>query len=136
MSIHPEDKSCSDLGRVAVLNGPAVGPYRQSERTPIYLQLAKQLVEGGFAYPCFCTDEAGGIFRTNPHLNRKWSSNHPKGECSHRSMDVRSSGSGRPTPVPSYGRLPSRASLLDLRCFSVISLRPSLVKVRSGGVTG
>jgi glutamyl/glutaminyl-tRNA synthetase len=57
MSIHPEDKSCSDLGRVPVLKDPGSGPYRQSERTPIYLQLAKQLVEGGFAYPCFCTDE-------------------------------------------------------------------------------
>lgn len=38
--------------------GPDVGgpngPYRQSERTPIYQEHAKLLVEKGRAYPCFC----------------------------------------------------------------------------------
>eukprot|EP00798_Chlamydomonas_sp_ICE-L_P030708 gene30708-35735_t len=34
-----------------------VGPYRQSERTELYLKLANQLVDQGLAYPCFCTDE-------------------------------------------------------------------------------
>lgn len=33
------------------------GPYKQSERTEIYKVFAKQLVEKGFAYPCFCTEE-------------------------------------------------------------------------------
>ena len=33
------------------------GPYRQSERGAIYKQLAQQLVDEGYAYPCFCTDE-------------------------------------------------------------------------------
>ena len=41
--------------------GPDIGgphaPYRQSERTDIYLNLARKLVESGNAYPCFCTDE-------------------------------------------------------------------------------
>ncbi|KAI5064195.1 hypothetical protein GOP47_0020865 [Adiantum capillus-veneris] len=34
-----------------------VGPYRQSERTSLYLKYAEQLVESGHAYKCFCTDE-------------------------------------------------------------------------------
>lgn len=41
--------------------GPDVGgpyaPYRQSERKDLYLQAARQLVESGHAYPCFCTAE-------------------------------------------------------------------------------
>ncbi|CAM9932924.1 unnamed protein product, partial [Ectocarpus fasciculatus] len=41
--------------------GPDVGgpcaPYRQSERKAVYAQYAKQLIESGHAYYCFCTDE-------------------------------------------------------------------------------
>ncbi|GAA0071404.1 glutamate--tRNA ligase family protein [Clostridium sardiniense] len=33
------------------------GPYRQSQRKEIYHTFAKQLVEKGLAYPCFCTPE-------------------------------------------------------------------------------
>lgn len=32
------------------------GPYVQSKREEIYHVLAKELVEKGFAYPCFCTE--------------------------------------------------------------------------------
>ncbi|CAN0298411.1 unnamed protein product, partial [Laminaria digitata] len=34
-----------------------VGPYRQSERGEIYKKMADKLVEAGWAYPCFCTEE-------------------------------------------------------------------------------
>lgn len=41
--------------------GPGVGgphgPYRQSERTEIYADIAHRLVESGHAYPCYCTAE-------------------------------------------------------------------------------
>ena len=37
--------------------GGDYGPYVQSERKPIYLPYAKQLVEKGAAYYCFCTKE-------------------------------------------------------------------------------
>lgn len=41
--------------------GPGVGgphaPYRQSERTEIYADVARQLLESGHAYPCYCTSE-------------------------------------------------------------------------------
>ncbi len=33
------------------------GPYIQSERLPIYRELAQQLLEGGGAYRCFCRKE-------------------------------------------------------------------------------
>lgn len=33
------------------------GPYRQSQRESIYKVFAKQLVERGLAYPCFCSEE-------------------------------------------------------------------------------
>jgi len=32
------------------------GPYRQSERLPLYREHAERLVARGAAYPCFCTD--------------------------------------------------------------------------------
>ncbi|HXF06672.1 MAG TPA: glutamate--tRNA ligase [Blastocatellia bacterium] len=37
--------------------GGDYGPYRQSERLDIYRHYARQLLEGGWAYPCFCTEE-------------------------------------------------------------------------------
>jgi len=37
--------------------GGACGPYRQSERLPVYRKYLERLVAGGFVYPCFCTDE-------------------------------------------------------------------------------
>lgn len=33
------------------------GPYKQSERKDIYQAYAKQLVEEGLGYPCFCSEE-------------------------------------------------------------------------------
>lgn len=41
--------------------GPEVGgdfgPYRQSQRLPIYADVARRLREAGYAYPCYCTPE-------------------------------------------------------------------------------
>src|SRR5579883_144893 len=37
--------------------GGPFGPYRQSERQPLYLKYAEQLVEQGDAYYCTCTPE-------------------------------------------------------------------------------
>ena len=37
--------------------GGAWGPYRQSERLPIYQQYLQQLLDSGKAYYCFCTAE-------------------------------------------------------------------------------
>jgi glutamyl-tRNA synthetase len=37
--------------------GGPYGPYRQTERKEIYLQYARELVEKGYAFYCFCTPE-------------------------------------------------------------------------------
>jgi len=37
--------------------GGEYGPYRQTERLDIYNQYAQQLIDGGFAYKCYCTEE-------------------------------------------------------------------------------
>jgi len=37
--------------------GGDAGPYRQSERGDLYVELANRLLESGHAYPCFCTEE-------------------------------------------------------------------------------
>jgi glutamyl-tRNA synthetase len=37
--------------------GGSNAPYRQSERTDIYQEYARQLVDLGHAYPCFCSTE-------------------------------------------------------------------------------
>ena len=38
------------------IGGP-YGPYRQTERREMYAQYAKELIEKGYAYPCFCTPD-------------------------------------------------------------------------------
>ncbi|MDD3000333.1 MAG: glutamate--tRNA ligase [Candidatus Riflebacteria bacterium] len=37
--------------------GGAYGPYYQSERLEIYQKYAHELMDKGYAYPCFCTEE-------------------------------------------------------------------------------
>jgi len=37
--------------------GGPFGPYRQSERLEIYADVVARLLEGGFAYRCYCTQE-------------------------------------------------------------------------------
>ena len=39
------------------LHGGKFGPYRQTERREIYQQYSHEIVQKGFAYPCFCTPE-------------------------------------------------------------------------------
>jgi len=47
------DEGVTDVGS----EKGSYGPYKQSERTEIYKVFAKHLVEKGFAYPCFCSEE-------------------------------------------------------------------------------
>lgn len=46
-----------DEGAVIDGDNGNYGPYRQRERVDIYHTYAKELVEKGMAYPCFCTEE-------------------------------------------------------------------------------
>jgi glutamyl-tRNA synthetase len=49
----------------------AYGPYRQSERAAIYHVFVKQLVERGYAYPCFCTEEELAAMRAEQEKNKE-----------------------------------------------------------------
>ncbi len=63
--------------------GPDVGgpysPYRQSERKETYLKYARQLVERGRAYPCFCTPER--LARVRQEQLKRKESLHYDGTC-------------------------------------------------------
>lgn len=57
--------------------GGSYGPYFQSERLPIYKEYAKQLIEKGEAYYCFCTKERldtiksdAGIIKYDKHCHK------------------------------------------------------------------
>jgi glutamyl-tRNA synthetase len=39
------------------IHGGKYGPYRQTERREIYQHYADEILQKGFAYPCFCTPE-------------------------------------------------------------------------------
>ena len=55
------------------------GPYKQSKRGEIYKTFAKELIEKGLAYPCFCSEEEINkireeqtSFKENPGYYGKW----------------------------------------------------------------
>lgn len=52
------------------IGGPC-GPYRQSERLPIYKQYLKQLLDSGKAYYCFCTPEELRSAKEKAEANQK-----------------------------------------------------------------
>lgn len=59
------------------LGGP-YGPYQQSARLQLYNQKAKELIESGQAYKCFCSSDRLTLLRSNqlknrekPHYDRK-----------------------------------------------------------------
>ena len=47
------------------------GPYRQSQRAAIYHVFAKQLVQRGYAYPCFCTEEERAEMHAQQEANKE-----------------------------------------------------------------
>ena len=47
------------------------GPYRQRQRAAIYHVFAKQLVQQGMAYPCFCTEEDLNAIREQQEANKE-----------------------------------------------------------------
>jgi len=57
----------------ATIDGDAgmYGPYRQRQRASIYHVYAKQLVEQGMAYPCFCTEDELSAMREKQEANKE-----------------------------------------------------------------
>ncbi len=66
------------------IGGP-YGPYRQSERKEIYQQYARQLVENGHAFYCFCTQERLERIRQD-QISRKVPA-HYDGTCRNLSLE-------------------------------------------------
>jgi glutamyl-tRNA synthetase len=60
------------------IGGP-FGPYRQSDRFEIYQAYARQLVQAGKAFPCFCTPERLDWVRTEQQSRKV--STHYDGTC-------------------------------------------------------
>ena len=50
--------------------GGDYGPYTQSERLDIYTKAVNDLLSGGFAYPCFCTEKRLALLRKESARNR------------------------------------------------------------------
>lgn len=52
--------------------GPDIGgpyaPYHQSERTLLYRDALQRLIDGGFAYPCYCSRKEVQLSARAPHL--------------------------------------------------------------------
>ncbi len=62
---------CFDEGATMDGDSGYYGPYRQRQRAGIYHVYAKQLVEGGMAYPCFCTEEELAAMRQQQEANKE-----------------------------------------------------------------
>ena len=65
-SIYPDEGMISETESIG-----KYGPYIQSERKSIYHVYAKDLVERGLAYPCFCTKEELDETRNIQELNKE-----------------------------------------------------------------
>lgn len=67
-------KSLEDFGIIpdeSPTIGGEYGPYRQSDRLPIYKKYAEELVEKGYAYYCFCSKERLDEVRKNCQANKQ-----------------------------------------------------------------
>ena len=64
------------------IGGP-YGPYRQSERKEIYQKYARELIESGHAYYCFCTSER--LERVRQEQQKRKDPSHYDGLC--RALD-------------------------------------------------
>lgn len=53
------------------VQGGEYGPYIQSQRIELYHKYAKQLVDGGYAYYCFCTKEDLDVMRQEQLQNNQ-----------------------------------------------------------------
>lgn len=60
------------------IGGP-YGPYRQLERKEIYQEYARQLVQSGHAYACFCTPER--LAKLRQEQQKRKESSHYDGAC-------------------------------------------------------
>ena len=65
--------------------GGPFGPYRQSERKEIYLRYAKELVDSGHAFYCFCTPEK--LEKVRQEQQKRKELPHYDGTCRNLTLD-------------------------------------------------
>ncbi|MBF0297591.1 MAG: glutamate--tRNA ligase [Oligoflexia bacterium] len=65
--------------------GGPCGPYRQSERIPIYKEKADELIKKGLAFYCFCSEEE--LERKKEEANSKELAPHYDGTCKKLSLE-------------------------------------------------
>ncbi len=78
--------------------GGPVGPYRQTERAGLYARYARELVERGAAYPCYCTPEELDAERKQAEAERR--PHRYSGRCRNRTPEERAA-------LEAAGRRPS-----------------------------
>ncbi|MGQ0548086.1 MAG: glutamate--tRNA ligase, partial [Armatimonadota bacterium] len=78
--------------------GGPVGPYRQTERADLYTRYARELLERGAAYPCYCTPEELDAERKQAEGERR--SYRYSGRCRNRTPEERAA-------LEAAGRRPS-----------------------------
>ena len=59
-----------DEGYLGKHEAGAYGPYKQSERAPIYKTVIKQMIKDNLAYPCFCTNHDLSLLRATQEGNK------------------------------------------------------------------
>lgn len=59
-----------DEGYLGTHEAGAYGPYKQSERAPIYKTVIKQMIKDNLAYPCFCTNHDLSLLRATQEGNK------------------------------------------------------------------
>jgi len=67
--------------------GGPFGPYRQTERLPLYRAAVQQLLDNGYAYTCYCTEEELATVRAEQQANGL--TPHYNGTCRHLSAEQR-----------------------------------------------
>ena len=94
----------------APIQGGEAGPYRQSERTELYLQACNELIEKGAAYRCDCTKERLDQVRDAQRKNKQ----QPRydGHCRERDVSADAPHVVR-LKVPHHGEVTFQDGLRD-----------------------
>jgi len=89
--------------------GGEFGPYRQSERTELYLEYAKRLIDNGHAYYCFCSSE--DLQKEKESGEGKDGTSGYSGKCRHLDIDESKEKVASGTPAAIRLKIPPNQSL-------------------------
>ncbi len=94
--------------------GPDIGgpfsPYRQSERKEIYLDYAKQLIQRGAAYRCFCSPQRLAAMRAEQQARKE--SIHYDGTCRNIDPDEAEKRAARGEPNVIRFKMPKEGTII------------------------